>query len=59
MIIKSNNKNHRKEFGKIFQIKDDMLGIWGDEKTGKPVGADIKRKKSLPFFMQLITLRIK
>jgi len=38
-----------KEFGKIFQIKDDMLGIWGDEKTGKPVGADIKKKKkSLP-----------
>ncbi|MBL01365.1 MAG: hypothetical protein CL774_02590 [Chloroflexi bacterium] len=38
-----------KEFGKIFQIKDDILGIWGDDKTGKPVGADIrKKKKSLP-----------
>ena len=36
-----------------------MLGIWGDEKTGKPVGADIKKKKNLSqFFTQLITLRV-
>ena len=36
--------------GYVFQIRDDVLGIWGDEKlTGKPVGADIRRKKnSLP-----------
>lgn len=36
--------------GLAFQIRDDMLGIWGDEDaTGKPVGADIRaRKKSLP-----------
>ena len=36
--------------GFVFQIRDDILGIWGDEgTTGKPVGADIKRKKnSLP-----------
>lgn len=36
--------------GTAFQVRDDMLGIWGDEAaTGKPRGADIKRrKKSLP-----------
>jgi geranylgeranyl diphosphate synthase type I len=36
--------------GRIFQIKDDMLGIWGDEsKTGKSAGNDIRRrKKSYP-----------
>ena len=36
--------------GYVFQIRDDVLGVWGSEKAiGKPVGADIKRKKkSLP-----------
>lgn len=33
--------------GYVFQIRDDILGIWGEEKiTGKPVGADIRRKKN-------------
>lgn len=37
------------EVGKVFQVRDDMLGIWGGSSTGKPVGADIKRrKKTLP-----------
>ena len=33
-----------------FQMRDDLLGIWGDPAvTGKPVGADIRaKKKSLP-----------
>lgn len=45
------------DFGKflgiVFQITDDILGIWGTEaKTGKAVGADIIRKKnSLPIIM--------
>lgn len=35
-----------KKIGLAFQIRDDILGIWGDEqKTGKPSGSDIKRKK--------------
>jgi geranylgeranyl diphosphate synthase, type I len=36
--------------GFAFQIRDDVLGIWGDEKvTGKPAGSDIlRRKKSYP-----------
>ncbi|MYD92577.1 MAG: polyprenyl synthetase family protein [Chloroflexi bacterium] len=39
-----------RELGIVFQIRDDVLGIWGDPAvTGKPVGADIqKRKKTLP-----------
>ena len=39
-----------KSLGYVFQIRDDYLGVWGDEETtGKPVGADIQRKKnSLP-----------
>tara|TARA_Y100000588_G_scaffold146175_1_gene159969 strand:- start:131 stop:1171 length:1041 start_codon:yes stop_codon:yes gene_type:complete len=43
--------------GYIFQIRDDILGVWGDEKnTGKPVGADIKRKKnSLPIVYAMST----
>lgn len=42
-----------KLLGLVFQITDDVLGIWGnEEKTGKPVGADIIRKKnSLPIIM--------
>ena len=39
-----------RSLGYVFQIRDDVLGVWGDEETtGKPVGADIRRKKnSLP-----------
>ena len=36
--------------GLAFQMHDDILGLWGQTaKTGKPVGADlVKRKKTLP-----------
>ena len=39
-----------RSLGYVFQIRDDLLGVWGDQNTtGKPVGADIRRKKkSLP-----------
>ncbi len=44
-----------RELGIMFQIRDDALGIWGDSAvTGKPVGADIrKRKKTLPIIHAL------
>jgi len=56
-LIASKNKNTLEVFrdagtdlGYGFQIRDDILGIWGTEdSTGKPVGLDIKRKKkSIP-----------
>lgn len=39
-----------RNLGIAFQMRDDYLGIWGDESvTGKPTGIDImERKKSLP-----------
>jgi 4-hydroxy-3-methylbut-2-enyl diphosphate reductase len=39
-----------RRLGLAFQMRDDVLGIWGtDAETGKPTGADIRRrKKSLP-----------
>ncbi len=41
--------------GQAFQIRDDMLGIWGAEtRTGKEPAADIRRrKKSLPIVYAL------
>jgi geranylgeranyl diphosphate synthase type I len=51
--------NFGRQLGIAFQIRDDILGIWGEgSATGKPVGADIARKKkSLPIvqaFQQVI-----
>ena len=50
-------RDYGREVGVVFQIRDDMLGIWGDPAvTGKPVGADIrKRKKTLPIIHALET----
>ena len=41
--------------GLAFQIKDDILGVWGkQEETGKPSGSDIRRhKKSFPIVYAL------
>lgn len=41
--------------GILFQIQDDILGIWGDpERTGKSVATDLlSRKKSLPVLYAL------
>ncbi|MCK5586859.1 polyprenyl synthetase family protein [Candidatus Bipolaricaulota bacterium] len=38
------------ELGIAFQVRDDLLGVWGDEdQLGRPVGADLrKRKKAYP-----------
>jgi len=45
--------------GMAFQVRDDILGIWGDEmKTGKPWGSDIRhKKKSLPIAYALETAK--
>lgn len=42
-------RNAGYEFGRLFQIRDDVLGVWGSDETGKPVCGDIyNKKKSLP-----------
>ncbi len=46
--------------GRVFQIRDDVLGIWGNEartgKAGKGSGNDIRRrKKSLPIVLAFET----
>lgn len=34
------------DMGAVFQIRDDVLGVWGDEdRLGKPIASDIRRKK--------------
>ena len=36
-----------RRLGLAFQIRDDVLGIWGDvEETGKPIGDDLRAGKS-------------
>jgi len=38
-----------KELGMAYQIRDDLMGIWGNEEhTGKTAGDISKRKKTLP-----------
>lgn len=41
--------------GAAFQVRDDILGLWGDPAlTGKPVGGDLlRRKRSLPVIYAL------
>lgn len=47
------------KLGLAYQIRDDMLGIWGKgEATGKPHGSDVRqRKKSLPIVYALSKAR--
>ncbi len=44
-----------RSFGQAFQARDDLLGVTGvPERTGKPVGNDIRaRKKALPLLFAL------
>ena len=44
-----------RQLGLAFQLRDDLLGIWGDPAlTGKPVGSDVmRRKKSFPVIAAL------
>jgi len=45
-----------RQIGLGFQIRDDVLGIWGDSADlGKPIGSDLKRnKRSLPIVWALM-----
>ncbi len=46
------------QFGRLFQIRDDILGVWGSDETGKPVCGDIyNKKKSLPAVHALSSVR--
>lgn len=48
-----------RQLGRVFQLTDDILGIWGDPAvTGKPAGSDLlRRKKSLPVVAALVSGR--
>lgn len=49
-------ENFGEELGISFQIKDDELGIYGDEKiTGKPIGTDIRENKKTLLRLALYT----
>ena len=40
--------------GVAYQMRDDVLDLWGGDRTGKPVGNDLRRgKKSLPVVLGL------
>ena len=62
-LIASDNEDYTRAcarsgayLGLAFQIRDDVLGIWGEEaETGKAVGNDIRRKKkSFPIVYALV-----
>ena len=46
--------------GMAYQIRDDVLGLWGDpRRTGKPVGSDLRRnKRSLPIILMMSAGRL-
>jgi len=44
--VRSACREYGRTLGTAFQIRDDILGIWGEpETTGKPVGSDLMRRK--------------
>lgn len=45
-----------KLLGKLFQIKDDELGLYGDDWLGKPVGSDVLMGKKTIYYSLLLSL---
>lgn len=56
VILAMRNFGHH--LGMAFQVRDDVLGVWGEEdQLGKPVGSDIRHmKKSFPIVLALTDL---
>ncbi|MHB8621615.1 MAG: polyprenyl synthetase family protein [Chloroflexota bacterium] len=54
-VVRTRCRRFGEALGRLFQITDDLLGVWGrSESTGKPVDSDIRRKKkSLPIVLAL------
>ncbi|MDO8490657.1 MAG: polyprenyl synthetase family protein [Dehalococcoidia bacterium] len=54
-LVVQSFRDFGRNLGMAFQVKDDFLGIWGDQQeTGKPMGSDIRRgKKSFPVVFAL------
>jgi octaprenyl-diphosphate synthase len=50
-------ENYGRDLGVAFQIADDVLDIWGDERsTGKSLGTDLEKQKlTLPLIRLLVT----
>lgn len=47
-------ENFGEALGIIFQIQDDWIGLFGNEKeSGKPTGSDLKEGKKTPYIIEL------
>ncbi len=53
-LVRQRYREFGEQIGIAFQIRDDLLAIWGEQAlTGKPVGDVRKRKKTLPLIFAL------
>ncbi len=53
--LKAALDDYGETIGLVFQLQDDKLGLFGNEKElGKPVGSDIKEGKKTPYILSLL-----
>lgn len=59
LTVAESFKRFGRKLGVAMQIRDDLIGIWGDkEQSGKEKALDLRRrKKTLPFFKSLELLK--